>query len=50
MIAPDGVWMDSGVLVCHLLHTGVVDEKKMGSAARVSDSIKWIDGGRRTDW
>jgi len=28
MTAPDGVWMVNGVLVCRLLHTGVVGEKK----------------------
>jgi len=28
MIAPDGVWMLSGSVVGHLLHTGVVGEKK----------------------
>jgi len=28
MMAPNGVWMDSGVVVCHVLHTGVIDEKK----------------------
>jgi len=50
MMATDGMWMVNGVLVCCLLHTGVVDEKKMCSAARISNIIEWTDGGGRTNW
>jgi len=28
MMAPNGMWMVGVVVVCHLLHTGVMDEKK----------------------